>query len=136
MIASLHDNNIDGKDDDLRIARVLGSLHVVLICNWLNMQELGNLDIAMSNHGRRMTWLNMLIADSSQAVNEWYHSHLSLRWIIMRSIRIYHVLVNLQHCLTLSDTTFEASNTSCTRSVSVDEVAAIYPTKFASSSLA
>ena len=40
----------------------------------------------------------------------------------MRSIRIYHVHVNLQHCLTLSDTTFEASNTNCTRSVSDDEV--------------
>jgi hypothetical protein len=46
---------------DLRIYLVLESLHILLICDWLDMQELGNLDTAMSNHTGREMWLNMLV---------------------------------------------------------------------------
>jgi hypothetical protein len=84
----------------------------ILVCsNWLNMLELGNLDIAMSNHGARELWLNMLKVDGSQAVNKWRQSHFSLRWIIMRFIRISQILVNPKHCLQLYDITFEVSGT-------------------------
>jgi hypothetical protein len=84
-------NGTCNKDVDLRIYLVLGSLNILLICDWLDLQELGKLDMAISNHIGRKLWLNILEADGSQAANKWLHSHLSMRWVIMRSICLSHM---------------------------------------------
>lgn len=49
----------------------------------------------------------MLKADGSQAIIEWPHSHLSLRWIIMTCIRISQILVNCEYCSKASDSIFD-----------------------------
>jgi hypothetical protein len=61
------------------------------------MQVLGNLDMAMSNHGGRELWLNMVEADGSHAANKWRHSDASTMWVISRSMRMSHFLVNPEH---------------------------------------
>jgi hypothetical protein len=64
---SVHGSYFAGKNEDLRINLVLKSFDILLICDWLNMQELGNLDMAISDHNARKLWLNILEADGSQA---------------------------------------------------------------------
>jgi hypothetical protein len=84
----------------------------ILVCfNWLYVLELSNLDIAMSNQCARQLQLNMLKVDGTEAVNRWRQSHFSLRWIIMRFVRISQILVNPEHCLQLYDILFEVSGT-------------------------
>jgi hypothetical protein len=59
-----------GKDVDLRIKLILESFNILLISDWLDMRELGNLDMAMSDQNARKLSLNMLEADGSQAANK------------------------------------------------------------------
>jgi Leucine Rich repeat len=47
--------------------------------------------------------------DGSQAANKWRHNHLSMRWVIMRGIRISHLHANCKSLSQMSDRTFEAS---------------------------
>jgi hypothetical protein len=70
------------------------------------MQVLGNLDMAMSNHGGRELWLNMVEADGSQAANKWRHSDASTMWVISRSMRMSHFLVNPEHFSRSPDASF------------------------------
>ena len=88
------------------------------------MQELGNIDMAVSNHSAREPWLNALKASTSQAVNEWHHSHFSMKWVMMRCIRITQVLAKQDKCVKLSDGTFtlEAVDANVLRSVSCDDM--------------
>jgi hypothetical protein len=43
----------------MKIHSVIDNLHILLICDWLVMQELCKLDIAVSDHGARKPWLHM-----------------------------------------------------------------------------
>ena len=115
----MSDNYIAAMDEDRRINLVLKSLHILLICDWLNMHELGNFDVAMSNHRRREHWLNLLEADGSQAANKWLQSHASMRWVITRCICISHFLVNPKHCTKVFDSTFEAAGANRRESASI-----------------
>jgi hypothetical protein len=83
----------------------------MLICNWLDMQVLGTLDTAMSDHSSKMLWLNILQSDGSHAANEWRHCQLSLSWLIMRSICVSVFVVNPKHCCTEFDSNVEAAST-------------------------
>jgi hypothetical protein len=89
-------------------------------CGWLNLLELGNLDMGILNHSLRKPWLNILKGASPEAANVWLHSHLSMKWIITRSIRISQVLLDHKHCFKLSDGTFEAIGVNDLRSASID----------------
>jgi Leucine Rich repeat len=113
-------NYITGKDEDI-VYLVIERLHILLICDWLSMQEVGNLDMAMSHRNARKLWLNMLSADGSQAASKWLHSHRSIRWVIQRSICISHLLVDTKHCSRVSDSTFEAAGTTGVGSASIDD---------------
>jgi hypothetical protein len=108
--------NVDVDGGLFQISRVFESLYILLVCNWLNMPELGNLDMAMLNDSSREQWLNIVKVYGLQAVNEWHHCHLSLRWAIMRSIRLSNILVNPKQRIKLSDSTFEAKNINGNRS--------------------
>jgi hypothetical protein len=45
---SIRVNHIDGEDEDQRTYLVVEMFHILLICDWLNIQDMGNLDISMS----------------------------------------------------------------------------------------
>jgi hypothetical protein len=68
VIMSMRDTHIHGKDADSRIMMILDSLCNVQTCNGLNMQEIGNLDIAMSNHSARMPYTENRRVSGSQRV--------------------------------------------------------------------
>jgi hypothetical protein len=68
VIMSMRDTHIHGKDEDSRIMMILDSLCNVQTCNGLNMQEIGNLDIAMSNHSARMPYTENRRVSGSQRV--------------------------------------------------------------------
>jgi hypothetical protein len=67
---SFHSNYIRGKDGYPSMTLVLETVQILLLRDWLDMQELSVLDMAMSDHSMRMKWLNMLKADGSQAANK------------------------------------------------------------------
>ena len=86
------------------------------------MKELGNLDMAASNHSAREQWLSALKSSASQAVDEWHHSHISMKWVIMRCIRITQVHVKYEKCFKLSDSTLEAIDIDLLRTVMYDDM--------------
>ena len=83
---------------------------IPFICVWLDVQNFGVLDIAVSSNSARELWLAMLRSISWKAIDAWQHSHSSMKWVILRSISITQILVNLKHRdeKRVSDLTFEA----------------------------
>ena len=113
---------VDGKLNDRRSCLAIECFNVLVISNWLSMQELGNLDMAVSNHSVRESWLNTLKASASQAVDEWHHSHTSMKWVMLRCIRITTVLVKQENGFKLSDSTLETVSANVLRNVVYDDV--------------
>jgi hypothetical protein len=98
---------------------------IPLICDWIDLQNLGLLDTDVSSYGARKQWLILLKSIAFKAVDKWLHSNLSMRWVITRSIVIGQILVNPKHRRTLSDPTVNAvdkngSRTSCDEEVKSD----------------
>ena len=83
---------------------------IPVLCVWLDVQNFGVLDIAVSSNSAREQWLTMLKSISWEAIDAWQHSHSSLVWVILRSISITQILVNLKHRdkKRVSDFTFKA----------------------------
>jgi hypothetical protein len=85
------------------------------------MTELCLLDTAVSNHSFRELLLNMLRSHSFTTVNDWCHSHLSIRWVIKRSIRVTQILVNPAQQNTISDRTLQSTDIISVQFVSSDD---------------
>jgi Leucine Rich repeat len=92
----------------LPIFLALECLHISFIRDWLSGRTLGILDTALSSHGYRYLWLDILKSITTKAVCKWRHSHSSFRWLILRNIRVTQVLVSPENCEEVSDMTFEA----------------------------
>jgi Leucine Rich repeat len=75
---------------------------------WLDVQSVGVLDTAVSNHNARESWLIVLKSTRFHAIDEWRHSDSSMRWAILRDVIITQVLVDHNHRYSISDLTFEA----------------------------
>jgi Leucine Rich repeat len=86
------------------------------------MQDFSVLDIAVSSHSARKLWLTILKSIKSKAINTWHHSHWSMMWVILRSIRVSNILGDLNHCDRISDTTFEAVGINRSRTLSGEEI--------------
>ena len=86
------------------------------------MKELGNLDMAVSNHDTREDWLEILAKSASQTVNDWHHSHISMKWVIIRCICITQIHVKDEKCVKVCDSTLEAIGTNVVRPVSCDDM--------------
>jgi hypothetical protein len=70
VIMSMRDNHIHRKDEDSRIMMILDSLCKVQISNGLNMQEIGNLDLAMSNNSaRKLSTENRRVSGSQRVAS-------------------------------------------------------------------
>ena len=72
----------DLNDDGFR--RVLSWLDVACICK---------LDIAIGNKDERSLWLHSLHTMDSKAVDEYEHSHSSLRWLLSRGARATEIRI-------------------------------------------
>ena len=55
--------------------------------SWLDLVCLCKLDIAIGNADERLLWLHSLHTMDSEAVDEYEHSHSSIRWLIRRGAR-------------------------------------------------
>jgi Leucine Rich repeat len=97
-----------GATVSLPIFLALEIQHIPIICAWHSVQTLGLLDIAVSSNDVRKLWLEILKSITSKTIDEWRHSHLSIKWVIDRRIRVTQVLVNVRHRNEVSDLTFEA----------------------------
>ena len=59
---------------------------ISLLWNWLDFRCLGVMDMAVTNALERRTWLSILSAVEGNILDDWRHCHLSLRWLIKRSV--------------------------------------------------
>jgi Leucine Rich repeat len=63
----------------------------------------------------------MLRSHSFVAVNHWCHSHLSIRWVITRDIRVTQILVNPDQRNTIPDRTLQSTGIISVQFVSSDD---------------
>jgi hypothetical protein len=75
---------------------------------WLDAQSLGLLDMAVSSNSARKQWLIILKSITCKAIDAWRHSHLSMKWVIRRDIRVTQILLSANHRDKVSDLSFEA----------------------------
>ena len=67
------------------------SFHFLL--SWLDFSCLCKLDIAIGNAYERLLWLHSLHMMDSKAVDEYKHTHSSIRWLIKRGARATRIRV-------------------------------------------
>jgi hypothetical protein len=54
-------------------------IHFIYV--WLDVQNFGVLDMAVSSYSGRKLWLTMLKSISWKAIDAWQHSHSSMIWV-------------------------------------------------------
>jgi hypothetical protein len=83
---------------------------IPVIRDWIDVKTFGVLDIALSSYIVRELWLITLKSITCKAVNEWHHSHSSMRWMMRRSLFVTHIVVGVKHRDEVSDFTFEPAD--------------------------
>ena len=67
------------------------SFHHLL--SWLDLASICTLDTAIGSKDERSLWLHSLHTMDSKAVDEYGHSHLSIRWLISRGARATKITI-------------------------------------------
>ena len=82
------------------------SFHHLL--SWLDLICICKLDTAIGNGNERSLWLHILHTMDSIAVDEYDHSHLSVRWLITRGARATKIRIKQRslECNGITDETF------------------------------
>jgi Leucine Rich repeat len=104
-------NHVHRKAHFLPIFLAVENQQISLICRWLTARDIGNLDMAVSNKSIREPWLNIL-KSNSKSINDWYHSHSSIRWVVERKIGVTQILMNPEQSEDVSEMTFKVVDTS------------------------
>ena len=68
------------------------SFHNLL--SWLDLVCICMLDIAIGYTDERLLWLRSLHTIDTKAIDEYYHSHSSIRWLIMRGARATRIRIS------------------------------------------
>ena len=74
-----------------------------LISNYLEMRCVNVLDVSISNVKERSLWLASLRFLNIQCLHEFEHSHVSLRWLILRGIQTTKIHIKLSGQKTIED---------------------------------
>ena len=82
-------------------------LSLLLLREWIDYRGMGVLDIAITNRRMRLVWLQRLAGISNTDGDGWAHSHLSMRWLIMRGLKTSRIQMNVKNRAEISDLTFE-----------------------------
>ena len=78
----------------------LGDDTFLYFLSWFDLVCICKLDIAIGNSDERLLWLRALHQMGSKAVDEYEHSHSSIRWLIRRGARATSIRFrgdNLEH---------------------------------------
>ena len=67
------------------------SFHYLI--SWLDLVCICRLDTAIGNEVERSLWLHRLLMMDSKVVDEYKHSHSSIRWLITRGARATRIRV-------------------------------------------
>jgi Leucine Rich repeat len=91
--------------------------------DWIDPRSMSTLDMAITNRdpnqNTRLLWLRVLgLANFS---GDWNHSHLSIKWLIMRGLRTTSIEIGKRDGNEITDSTFESINICCPLSISLDE---------------
>ena len=79
----------------------------LLLCTWLPIKSISNLDIAISNAYDRSLWLKWLGIIDADSINEYNrHSHGSIRWLVTRGIRTTSIQIIFGYEVSLDADTF------------------------------
>lgn len=63
-------------------------LQVQFLSLWLDACSLATLDVAVTNHRLRPSWMTLLLSVRSTAIDNWSHNYSSLMWISRRGIQV------------------------------------------------
>ena len=84
------------------------------LLSWLDIGSISSLDIAVGNKSERLQWVKCLGEIESKAINEYRHSHSSLRWLITRGARTISIYNRSGGGCDINDRTFLGLNLSST----------------------
>ena len=93
---------------------LLGDDSFHYLISWLDLVCICRLDTAIGNEVERSLWLHMLHMMDSTVVDEYEHSHSSIRWLITRGARATRIRVkreNKWECDPINDETFAGMDT-------------------------
>jgi hypothetical protein len=107
---------------DLPIFLALECRQIPIIFTYLSVQNICSVDIAMSSYYMRKQWLFILKSISCKAIDLWLHSHSSMRWVILRNIRVSQFFADWGQSDKISDLTFEAARINGGRTLSGEEI--------------
>ena len=65
---------------------------------WLDVRSLATLDVAVSSHVLRPSWMRLIRSLRCSAIDNWGHGLSSLMWLSRRSIRVSQVLIKIDAC--------------------------------------
>ena len=69
-------------------------LSLLFLSEWIDYRSMVTLDVAITNHRRRILWLQRLRSISGGDVNNYMHSDSSMRWLIRRGLKPCTIRMN------------------------------------------
>jgi hypothetical protein len=91
--------------------------------DWIDPRSMSTLDTAITNRdpnqNTRLLWLRVLRLTNFNG--DWKHSHLSIKWMIMRGLRATSIEIGKRGGNEITDSTFESIDICCLLSISLDD---------------
>ena len=90
------------------------------LLDWLDYVSIVCLDTAVGNATERSLWLHSLPTIDSKAIDEYQHCHSSIRWIIIRALKVTIIRARKLHYASnqqIDDETFAGMGIHCTQNV-------------------
>jgi hypothetical protein len=72
-------------------------VQILFLSEWVDMNSLANLDIAVSSGASRPYWMMLLHSIRSGIIDDWDHSISSLMWLSKRGIRATNVQMQVDY---------------------------------------
>ena len=73
-------------------------LQTLFLSLWLDVRSLATLDVAVSSHVLRPSWMRLLKSLRCPAMDKWGHGLSSLKWLSRRGIRVSQVQIKIDAC--------------------------------------
>ena len=73
-------------------------MQTLFLSLWLDVCSLATLDVAVSSHVLRPSWMRLLKSLRCPALDKWGHGLSSLKWLSRRDIRVSQVQIKIDAC--------------------------------------
>ena len=84
--------------DAIKLIHLPSELFTIILSEYLHLQDICSIDIAICSHHLRPLWLHCLQNYHSQALEDIEHTHRSIRWLIKRHIQVKSIILKHLRC--------------------------------------